>query len=1295
MASLERSSPSMFRGQSWSVWADKVVKQRDGDAESDEKRDRTDEEMEPELVHEKEEPQVMRLKMEDSRLFGLCPARDEFYLVVCEQCGQVVKPQALQRHIEFRHGKPPDGPLPPLPIPAPLGDTPSPSCNKQIMRAHRKTDRTVARPPSRSNSHPHIVSYPQVADSPSPELHTPRSQRTQSVPDLIAADPSLDVSPMRQPEPHLRQPHSTSPPPPHEPHIPVRASSLASHHDVLSATPSPVNTVLLSSPSLRGVDSLSQQTTDLSQELSIQVSQEEEEALVNRTEPSIDTNYAACGDTVEVVLASPPVQTMPVPFTAAESLSTSISTSHIIPLAVGDSVPRVTLEKLSADQTGLVCISHSSAGYTPIQACPPVSSTPTNPTPTPPPAPSLSPAQAATPKSASKKKKANTVKSDKNVPCKDRRYDPDKHCGVWSDEHSRHCTRSLTCKTHSLSLRRAVTGRRLPFNELLAEHKARSQALAAAKAAAAAGGNPTSIATTTTVATSTTATTTTLSNNLGGGAGTQLSTSQSGAGSEGTTGSDALCPQKLGGTPTVPVLSSVGSASSVESSHSLKRSHTISTLPSSAHPVGEGSALSPVVVVPPDTSQNPAPLRRQEHHPSPTHQRGVSQGGDRKDGGERLDFPCTHQHPRPFAMCTYGSKRTERGMTVLSRKQDHLRAALAGLLERQLKPPPLKKMCYTQESAVLPNLARNGNATSVPPKLTNSHVDASVLHSVAPNAKSSKSSAASSKSKKSKGSKVEKGNEGHVLQTVKNAKVRRKSGSGGVTSVSPAIIQSSSASNIVHNILAVSSNSSVPLAIAPTTYTVVGGNGLQPVDVINMDPNTSVAEMQGHLLKNLRFVVTNIDTNANSVAGGGGGSVQPTIANVTLPIINAVGSTPVMIGNIGALQLQDRKMNVKSRTKSGSGGKGMERQTSRTRKASGGGLARTATQQTVQIGTVQGDTIIVQDQGVIPSMRSSPSPVLRPESSSPQLTSIPNGIIPSPSGGPLCAGAKVYSGGAAGTTVMGVGASGGMVVVDQHPAMQQQQPQQQQQQLSVLSQQQQQQLQSQHQHQQLPADMTSPSGTSTPSPGGNSTETSPSGNFHYTSGIQTHSANKSLSTSISSKSNSGSRKQQTVKGGGGLSAAVASHANQQTATMQQVPFQMPLQHIMANLIDAQGKPVSAIIPANPQLFSSIQLQQGGGGAQATGSTGAQLVPSAVATVTPGDHQNKAMSPPTAAGAASILAQQPIALSLQQAHHQPANQQIRVQGTGLAAVASVGEHTAQVVLSPSGTGDPRQELKLHH
>ena len=45
----------------------------------------------------------MKLRLEDMPLFGLCPSQDEFYLVVCEHCEQVIKPQALRSHIESRH----------------------------------------------------------------------------------------------------------------------------------------------------------------------------------------------------------------------------------------------------------------------------------------------------------------------------------------------------------------------------------------------------------------------------------------------------------------------------------------------------------------------------------------------------------------------------------------------------------------------------------------------------------------------------------------------------------------------------------------------------------------------------------------------------------------------------------------------------------------------------------------------------------------------------------------------------------------------------------------------------------------------------------------------------------------------------------------------------------------------------------------------------------------------------------------------------------------------------------------
>ncbi|XP_061643670.1 ataxin-7-like protein 2 isoform X2 [Phyllopteryx taeniolatus] len=45
----------------------------------------------------------MSLWKEDMHIYGEFPSRDNFYLVVCSHCGQVVKPQAFERHCERRH----------------------------------------------------------------------------------------------------------------------------------------------------------------------------------------------------------------------------------------------------------------------------------------------------------------------------------------------------------------------------------------------------------------------------------------------------------------------------------------------------------------------------------------------------------------------------------------------------------------------------------------------------------------------------------------------------------------------------------------------------------------------------------------------------------------------------------------------------------------------------------------------------------------------------------------------------------------------------------------------------------------------------------------------------------------------------------------------------------------------------------------------------------------------------------------------------------------------------------------
>ncbi|XP_036386864.1 ataxin-7-like protein 2a [Megalops cyprinoides] len=95
MAALDRRVPSLddFAGQSWSSWVEraKVFVPDGSDAEECSKNG-------------KKKVETMTLRKEDMSIFGHCPAHDDFYLVVCSHCSQVVKPQAFEKHCERRHG---------------------------------------------------------------------------------------------------------------------------------------------------------------------------------------------------------------------------------------------------------------------------------------------------------------------------------------------------------------------------------------------------------------------------------------------------------------------------------------------------------------------------------------------------------------------------------------------------------------------------------------------------------------------------------------------------------------------------------------------------------------------------------------------------------------------------------------------------------------------------------------------------------------------------------------------------------------------------------------------------------------------------------------------------------------------------------------------------------------------------------------------------------------------------------------------------------------------------------------
>ncbi|XP_030277752.1 ataxin-7-like protein 2b isoform X1 [Sparus aurata] len=96
MAALDRRNPNLddFVGLNWSCWVDRVnISSSDAGSHA-----------EGSSKCERGGPETMTLRREDMHIYGHCPAHDEIYLVVCSHCGQVVKPQAFEKHCERRHG---------------------------------------------------------------------------------------------------------------------------------------------------------------------------------------------------------------------------------------------------------------------------------------------------------------------------------------------------------------------------------------------------------------------------------------------------------------------------------------------------------------------------------------------------------------------------------------------------------------------------------------------------------------------------------------------------------------------------------------------------------------------------------------------------------------------------------------------------------------------------------------------------------------------------------------------------------------------------------------------------------------------------------------------------------------------------------------------------------------------------------------------------------------------------------------------------------------------------------------
>lgn len=337
--------------------------------------------------------------------------------------------------------------------------------------------------------------------------------------------------------------------------------------------------------------------------------------------------------------------------TPKDNLLTSSSKQHTVFSAKGPRdkpcvpVPVVSLEKIpnlvkadganvKMNPTTTTAATSSSAVSTPPLIKPALMSKPV------PPSPEKILNGKAVLSAAIDKKHPNGAKTS-NKPYRrlsEREFDPNKHCGVLDPETKKPCTRSLTCKTHSLSHRRAVPGRRKQFDLLLAEHKAKSREkevkehlLTSAREI--------------------------LPNPLPGPVPDALQ------GSSGNAVAEPKVPSPPKARPLNSVLPRPSSANSISSSTSSNQ-----------------SAYTPEPPLPPAGGDLASRLSSDEEEM------------DGAEESEKLDCQFSAHHPRPLAFCSFGSRLMGRGYYVFDRRWDRFRFALNSMVEKHLNSQMWKKI---------------------------------------------------------------------------------------------------------------------------------------------------------------------------------------------------------------------------------------------------------------------------------------------------------------------------------------------------------------------------------------------------------------------------------------------------------------------------------------------------------------------------------------------------------------------------------------------------------------------------
>ncbi|XP_021176263.2 ataxin-7-like protein 1 isoform X1 [Fundulus heteroclitus] len=245
-------------------------------------------------------------------------------------------------------------------------------------------------------------------------------------------------------------------------------------------------------------------------------------------------------------------------------------------------------------------------------------------------------------------------------------FDPDKHCGVPDPETKRSCTRSLTCKTHSLTQRRAVPGRSRPFDVLLAEHKGLAkerEALKEKEKEAALRGKE--------------------------------------AGSQAVASQDTASPSKSHCPGERPL-----------SSLKLRLSNAhIPRVPGGSSSISASSPLPPAAA--PAAAPVPEPSPNSWGNAAGDGSRLSSDEGDAEtpDDTDRPSFHYSSHHPRPLGFCVFSGRLMGPGYYVFDRRWDRMRLALQSMVEKHLNAQMWRKVPLAAES--LPSLSTSSPA-SVP-----------------------------------------------------------------------------------------------------------------------------------------------------------------------------------------------------------------------------------------------------------------------------------------------------------------------------------------------------------------------------------------------------------------------------------------------------------------------------------------------------------------------------------------------------------------------------------------------------